>query len=200
MQVLEKNTSHAVLFALAILMTATRFHHVGSALHLPDASMAVFFLGGLHVRRHWAFIALLVLAVAIDWGAMASSGRDFWSHYCVTPAYWLLPLAYAALWYAGRWAAYRWRWDLRGLSMLGAVALAAASLSFAISNGAFYWLGGRYPDPNFSEYLARVWRWGPLFVRTSLAYVALAVMVHAALAWAMRLRARPASDALERRT
>jgi hypothetical protein len=200
MNALEKNTSRAVLFALAILMTATRFHHVGSALHLPDASMAVFFLGGLHVRRYGAFFALLALAVAVDWATITGSGRDFWSHHCLTPAYWLLPLAYAALWQAGRWTAVRWRWDARGLSLLGAAALVGASLSFAISNGAFYWFGGRYPEPNLGEYLARAWRWGPLFVRTMLAYVAVAVMVHAALAWVMRRRARPALDARERRT
>ena len=32
-------------------MVATRFHHLGSLIHLPDASMAVFFLGGLCLRR-----------------------------------------------------------------------------------------------------------------------------------------------------
>ena len=192
MKALEKNASNAVLFALAILMTATRFHHVGSALHLPDASMAVFFLGGLHVRRHWAFAALVALAVAIDWAAIAGSGRAFWSHYCVTPAYWLLPLAYAALWYAGRWTAARWRWNAGGLTLLAAMAFAGASLSFAISNGAFYWFGGRYADPHFAEYAARAWQWGPLFVRTTLAYVAVAVAVHGVLALATQARAATA--------
>lgn len=193
MKALEKNASHAVLFALAILMTATRFHHVGDALHLPDASMAVFFLGGLHVRRHWAFAVLLVLAVAIDWAAIAGTGRDFWSHYCVTPAYWLLPLAYAALWYAGRWTGARWHWDGRGVLMLGVTAFAGASLSFAISNGAFYWLGGRYPDPNFTEYVARAWQWGPLFMRTTLAYIAVAIALHGVLALAVRARVNAVS-------
>ncbi len=189
MKALEKNASNAVLFALAVLMTATRFHHLGGALHLPDASMAVFFLGGLHVRRYRAFAALLLLAVAIDWAAIARSGQDFWSHYCVTPAYWLLPLAYAALWYAGRWTAARWRWSARGLALLAAMAFAGASLSFAISNGAFYWFGGRYAEPHFAEYAARAWQWGPLFVRTTLAYVAVAVAVHGLLAWTAQARA-----------
>jgi hypothetical protein len=63
-----------------------------------------------------------------------------------------------------------------------AVALLAASVSFAISNGSFYWLGGRYAHPHMGEYLARLWQWGPLFVRTTLAYVAVALAGYAVLA------------------
>ena len=32
-----------VAAALVLAMTLTRFHHIGSVLHLQDASMAVFF-------------------------------------------------------------------------------------------------------------------------------------------------------------
>jgi hypothetical protein len=45
--------------ALAALRAATRFHHFGSAMYLPDASLAVFFLGGLYLRRALAFGARL---------------------------------------------------------------------------------------------------------------------------------------------
>jgi hypothetical protein len=67
------------------------------------------------------------------------------------------------------------------LPLLGAfgVALLAASVSFAISNGSFYWLGGRYANPHMAEYVARLWQWGPLFVRTTLIYMAVALAAHA---------------------
>lgn len=165
--------------ALALAMAATRFKHVGDALHLPDASMAVFFLGGLYVRRHVVFVAMVLLAVALDWASIRYAGV---SDFCVTPACAFLPLAYAALWYAGR--GYAPRLNARPLTLLGAfaVALVAASASFVVSNGAFYWLGGRYAEPNMSQYLARLWQWGPLFVRTTLGYVAVALVAHAAVA------------------
>lgn len=167
----------AVLFGvLALVMVSTRFKHFGDVLHLPDASMAVFFLGGLYLRRHWTFVALVALAVVLDWVSISYAGV---SDFCVTAAYAFLPLAYAALWYASRWYAPRLRagW----LPLLGAfgVALLAASVSFAISNGSFYWLGGRYANPHVAEYVARLWQWGPLFVRTTLAYVAVALVAHA---------------------
>ncbi len=168
---------------LAAVMIATRFHHFGTALHLPDASMALFFLGGLWLRRHLAFAAFMTLAVGLDWVAVAYAGV---SDFCVTPAYAFLLPAYAVLWYAGRlWSA---RMSIAPVALIGAfaLALAAACASFAISNGSFYWLGGRYAQPNMSEYLARLWQWGPLFVRTTLAYVAVALLGQAVLARVLR--------------
>lgn len=177
------------LFAvLVVLMITTRFHHFGTALNLPDASMAVFFLGGLYLRRRLAFVAFVafvVLAGVIDWIAIAGAGV---SDFCVTPAYSFLLPAYAVLWYGGRLYADRLQptWG-SALAAFG-VALVSASLSFAISNGAFYWLGGRYAEPNFTEYVARAWQWGPLFVRTTMAYVAAAAVVHGLTLWALRSR------------
>jgi hypothetical protein len=170
---LSRSVSLAVFAMLAAVMLATRFHHFGTALNLPDASMAVFFLGGLYLRRHVPFIALVVLAIAIDWISIAWAGV---SDFCVTPAYAFLPLAYAALWYGGRAYAPRLRETPMSLTLAMTVALLCVSLSFVISNGAFYWLGGRYASPNLVEYAARLWQWGPLFVRTTLCYIAVALI------------------------
>lgn len=179
MKALSGSRFNALWLLLAAVMTATRFKHFGDALHLPDASMAMFFLGGLYLRRHWMFIVMVLLAVALDWVSISYAGV---SDFCVTLAYSFLPLAYAVLWYAGRW--YAPRMQPGALPLLGAfgVAVVAALLSFAISNGSFYWLGGRYAQPHLSEYLARLWQWGPLFVRTTLSYVAAALLLHALIA------------------
>lgn len=182
---LSKPVNLGLFAAFAAFMVATRFHHFGDALHLPDASMAIFLLGGLYLRQHWQFAAFIGLAVVVDWAAIELAGA---SDFCVTPAYSFLLPAYAVLWYAGR--LYAPRLQAGWLSMLGGfgVALLAASLSFLISNGAFYWLGGRYADPHFAEYVARLWQWGPLFVRTTMTYVAVALVVHALVAYASRGR------------
>lgn len=170
--------AYAAVFAmLATAMIATRVSHFGDALHLPDASMAVFFLGGAFlrggaggVRTHAPFLVFAALAGVIDWASITFAGT---SDFCVTVAYSFLLPAYAVLWYGGRRAAGRVGAGAGavGLAATVAVALAAASVSFLISNGAFYWLGGRYENPHMAEYLARLWQWGPLFVRTTMAYV-----------------------------
>lgn len=161
-----------LLVSLAAVMIATRFHHFGTALNLPDASMAVFFLGGLSLCKHLYFGLFMVLAVVLDWISVSYAGV---SDFCVTPAYSFLLLAYAVLWYGGRWYADRLQASAGSLAGAFAVALLAAACSFAISNGSFYWLGGRYAQPHMSEYLTRLWQWGPLFVRTTMTYVAVAL-------------------------
>ena len=174
-----------LLALLAIVMLATRFHHFGTALNLPDASMAVFFLGGLYLRKHLAFAGFAALALVIDWLAIGVFGT---SAFCITPAYVFMLPAYAVLWYGG--SAYASRLQVKGTSMLTTccVAFVCATVSFAISNGAFYWLGGRYADPNMAEYLARAWQWGPLFVRTTMTYVVVAMVVHALSVWMLSMR------------
>lgn len=185
MKPMSNRNAVVMLAVLAVLMTVTRFHHFGTAINLPDASMAVFFLGGLYVRRHLAFFGFIVLAVAIDWIAIAGAGV---SDFCVTPAYSFLLPAYAVLWYGGR--LYADRLQASAGSLVGAlgVGLVSASLSFVISNGAFYWLGGRYAEPHLAEYVARLWEWGPLFVRTTMIYLVVAMVAHALVAWALRAR------------
>lgn len=173
---LSSSVRMGLLATFMVLMVATRFHHFGTALHLPDASMALFFLGGLYLRRHLAFLTLLALAVAIDWAAVGLAGV---SDFCVTPAYAFLLPAYAVLWHGGRAWSRRMAPGWRGWAVALLAACVCASLSFLISNGAFYWLGGRYPDPEWPQYLARVWQWGPLFVRTTSIYVAGGLLVHA---------------------
>lgn len=188
---LSRPSHYGVFAALVLLMTATRFHHLGDALHLPDASMAVFFLGGLYLRRHGAFVVFLLMAVTIDWVAITARGLSFWQHYCVTPSYAFLLLAYAVLWYGGRAYAARSHGRALRIVLAGALAtgMAAAAVSFLISNGAFYWLGGRYAEPNVAEYLSRLWQWGPPFVRTTTFYVAVGLAVHGLLAWRLRVSA-----------
>jgi len=167
-------TAVAALFAM--LMIATRFNHFGDALHLPDASMALFFLGGIYLRKHLAFLGFVILSVLVDWYSVSYAGV---SDFCITTAYAFLPLAYAVLWYAGRLLAPRYNGSLASHAMVFTGLLLSATLSYAVSNGAFYWLGGRYTDPNMTQYVQRFAQWAPLFVRAAAGYVLAAQVVQA---------------------
>lgn len=195
MNVLPRPARHALFAVFAAFMVVTRYHHFGDVLHLPDASMALFFLGGLFLseqarRDHLYFAAFMALAVVID---VVSVGFAGVSDYCVTPSYAALLPAYAVLWYGGRLIASRHAVEPRAILLTIAVALVSASLSFAISNGAFYWFGGRYENPHFAEYLARAWQWGPLFVRTTMIYIVVALALHVVAARTLGARAAQTS-------
>lgn len=178
MQPFSRSTQGLIALALVVLMVGTRFKHFGDALHLPDASMTVFFLGGLYLRRFWAFAGFVALSVLIDEVSIHYAGI---SDFCVTVAYAFLPLAYLMLWLGGRWAGRQLDDQPRSYAYGWLAALVAAAASFAISNGSFYWLGGRYVHPHMSEYLARLGLWGPLFLRTTMSYVTVALLLHAGL-------------------
>ena len=110
-------------------------HHSGTSLHSPDASLAVLLLAGFLVASPLLFGVLLVEAAAIDYVAITQMGV---SDYCVTPAYGFLLPTYAVLWFASRYFARVQQNNLRSLGLFSAVSFAAVSITFLISNGAFY--------------------------------------------------------------
>ena len=185
--------ANLLLFAtFASVMVATRFHHFGTAINLPDASMALFFLGGLFLRKHWQFAAYLAMALVIDWVAIEVVGTD---DFCVTPAYSFLLPAYAVLWYGGRCYADRLQESVGSLAEAAGVGLLASVVSFAISNGAFYWLGGRHTAPlDLTGHWQSFAQWMPLFVRTTMTYIVVALALYAVAARVLRRDGqRPAS-------
>jgi len=165
--------------ALALLMAATRFHHFGSATHLPDASLAVFLLGGFYLSRARWFAGYLTGAALIDYLAIAYGGVSGW---CVTPAYAFLVPTYACTWYAGVWYASRSRPDWRTFGPLLGALLGGVSAAFLVSNGSFYLLSGYFSETSWTEYAARVAKYYPPYLSGTLLYVALAALVHALVA------------------
>lgn len=183
-----------IFVALATLMAATRFNHFGSAVSLPDASYAVFFLGGLYLARSArlstaAFVALILEAGWIDYYATSVQGISDW---CMSPAYWFLIPTYGSLWLAGRWIASRnagHSLDGNGLAGLGAAAWAASSFAFVFSNATFYLFSGRFAEMNAAEYTVRVAQYYVSYVSVALLYIAGAVAVHMAVEIFSRQRA-----------
>ncbi len=161
---------------LALLMVATRYHHFGSMLHLPDASWAIFFAVGFYFRGSLWLVGFLALAAAIDYFAITKGGG---SGYCVSPAYPFLIPAYGALWLGGRWFAAHRGSGVAGIARLLATAVVATTVCFLVSNGAFYWLSGRFEQTSVADYLARVLRYYPMFLRTTMLYVVVFAALHA---------------------
>lgn len=153
---------------LIAAMVLTRFHHFGDVLHLPDASLAVFFFAGFY-RKKALFGFLLVMAGLIDYLAIAN-GTSSW---CVSPAYVFLIPTYAVMWFAGRYCSAFKSLNITELAMQLGIVTLATSVAFAISNGSFYVLSGRYTDLSWGQYLARVAQYYPLYVGSALVYALL---------------------------
>lgn len=181
----------AIFGAIALVLVVTRLHVIATAFHftaIPDASWAMFFVGGFFLRgaSRWAFPVLMALAVAVDYIVISNAGLNFWSHYCVSPAYWLLVPAYFALWYGGLLLRRHYNGlTLRTLGLLGATLFVAFCVCFVLSNGSFYWMssswiGNSGTVPTFAGWTKNLGDWFVPFLRVTVAYVAIVAALHAA--------------------
>jgi len=173
-----QNSTVAAIAGLMLAMALTRFNHFGSAVALPDASLAVFFLGGLYLARFSGalaiFVVLLAEAALVDYYAITVQGTSDW---CVTPAYGFLAVAYAAMWFAGRWVAARYSSTSKGLLSVFATVVAASTAAFVISNVSFFLFSGRFAEMSALEYSSRVAQYWGSYVAVALLYVACAVFL-----------------------
>ncbi|KQR13318.1 MULTISPECIES: hypothetical protein [Xanthomonas] len=165
--------------ALVLLMVCTRGEHFASVDALPSASWAVFFLAGALLRPRWMLPLLFGVASALDLIGLVSGSISDW---CLSPAYWALALAYAALWLGGRVYAMQLHRDVwRDAARLLCAVLLSGSLAYLLSKGGFYFLSGRYPQATLGGFVARVPDYYPHALGTLAGYVGVAFALLAAL-------------------
>lgn len=173
------NRFDATVFAvLALVMLATRTHSLSNLVHLPDTSLASFFVGGFLLRRAAPFAALFGLAFAIDVTVIGVLGG---SDFCFTPAYAMLVPAYGVMWLAGRFSADRFGMRLSAIAPTVLFVVMATIGSELLSSGGFYFLGGRFADPTLAGFLPRLTRYAPMTLLATLGWTAFAAAACAAL-------------------
>jgi hypothetical protein len=165
--------------ALAALLLLTRSHHFASAVHLPDASWAVFFLAGALLPGWLPLSALLGLTGVVDYVAITFGGV---SAFCVSPAYLALIPAYGALYAAGHWYARGHQAALSSLPRFAASALVGTTVCELLSSGAFYFFSGRFTEPTLAEFGARFVRYFPQALEGVALYLTAGVIAYAAFA------------------
>lgn len=167
--------------ALLLMLIGTRGHHFASLHHLPSASWAVFFIGGLYLARRGWFALLMASAVTLDLLAVTIGGVD---NFCVSPAYPALLAAYGSLWLAGRQAAQTLTtcgFSGRALLACSAWLLAGFACCELLSSGSFYLFSGHFSQPSLSEFGQRLLAYGPANLQSLALYSAGALALHGAL-------------------
>ena len=169
-----------VLSLLVLLMAATRINHFAP---IPDASWAVFFIGGFYLRNwtRWAFPLLMVLAVVIDWAVISRQGINFWDHYCVSAGYWALIPAHFALWAGGMTLRHFYRgasWSALGLFVASLVVSVAVCQLFA--QGGFYWTSDSVANPTLAGWFKNYSDWLLPYLGTAAMYAGAAAVAQVA--------------------
>lgn len=155
-----------ILLGLALAMAVTRMSHFGSATVLPDASLAVFLVGGLALQSLWGFSVLMALAFGVDVISAKTAVEAGW---CLTPAYWGLLPTYGLLWLAGIRLGRQGRFDL---FTVAGVSLAAVCGAFVISNAFWYGLSNTVTDLSALEYATAVAKYFPPYLGSAFLYLA----------------------------
>lgn len=172
---LSKRNTTILTIVLAVIMLATRGHHVATLTHLPDASWAIFFMLGFYLRNRVLLPAFLALAGLIDYVSITQFGT---SSYCVTSAYVFLLPAYSAMWLSGKWYAAHHRLHMSSLPMFAAAATVGTTLCELISSGSFYFLGGRFVETSLSGFASRLVQYFPGDLASVAMYLGLGALIH----------------------
>ncbi len=170
-----------ILSLLVLLMAGTRINHFAP---VPDASWAVFFIGGFYLRNwtRWAFPLLMGLAVVVDWAVISSQGVSFWQHYCVSAAYWMLVPAYFAMWAGGMLLRRYYRSaSLKSLGLLAATVIGSVALCHLIAQGSFYWISASVAEPSFAGWAKNYSDWLLPYMQTAAMYIGAAALVQVAV-------------------
>ncbi len=155
----------AIMLSLAFFMLLTRGSHVLTAFSLPDASLIVFLLGGIWVRRWSWFVLLFVLAAVIDFGAAAFNP---YLGFCLTDGYWGMIPTYAVMWLGGLWLAKQAQPFKAALYF--PVAAVTTVAAFVISTQTYYLFSGRFPNNGLHETILHGWNYLPTYLGYSIMY------------------------------
>ncbi len=178
-----------ILTLLAVAMAMTRLNHFAA---VPDASWAVFFIGGFYLRdwSRWAFPALMAMAVVVDWLVIRAQGLSFWQHYCVSPAYWCLVPAYFTLWAGGLWLRRQQVGaDWRSLGLLAASVVASVAICHLVAQGSFYWISSSVAEPTLAGWWKNYSDWLLPYLGITSMYVGLVAAAHLTVAKSSGLNA-----------
>ena len=170
-----------ILSVLLLLMAGTRINHFAP---IPDASWAVFFIGGFYLRNwtRWAFPLLMGLAVVVDWVVISNQGMSFWQHYCVSAAYWMLIPAYFAMWAGGMLLRRYYRSaNLKSLGQLAATVIGSVALCHLIAQGSFYWISASVAEPTFAGWAKNYSDWLLPYMQSAAMYIGAAALVQLAV-------------------
>ncbi len=155
-----------LLLVLALAMAATRMSHFGTSELLPDASLAVFLLGGMLLGGWQCFAMLFAVAFGADVLSAQTAEEAGW---CLTPAYWGLLPTYAVLWLAGRKLG---KYDSPSFVRDAGISVGAIALAFVISNAAWFAFSNTLGGMNAGEFALTVAKYFPPYLGSAMLYLA----------------------------
>ena len=139
--------------AILFLMVLTRGAHLLTSVSLPDASFALFLVGGILLKKPKWFISLFILSVVIDLTTLSNNSSY---QIPINFGYWGLLPSYGIMWLFGSRIA-----NTKSFYKFMAFGVISTLITFVISTQTYNLLSGTFPDITIKESIQTGWEYLP---------------------------------------
>ena len=154
------------LVLIALFMTLTRGSHFLNSVSLPDASFALFLIGGLVLRNSKSFFSLLIFSLLIDLVTLSIDNNYQIS--IINIGYIGLLISYGILWFTGYCISIK-----KNFLRFTSFSFLATLLAILISTQTFNFFSGRFPNMNIKQSIQIGWEYLPQTLLYTMAYLIL---------------------------
>jgi len=158
-----KNTTLYTFTFIVFVMVLTRGDHFLTSVSFPDASFALFLIGGLLLKKPKWFISLFAFSVAIDLVTLSMNSAY---QIPINLGYLGLLPSYGIMWFFGSSIANTK--DFLKFSLFGVI---ATVISFLISTQTYNLLSGTFPDITIKQSMLTGWEYLPQSLIYTMSYL-----------------------------
>ena len=148
-----KNTRIYFFTFLIFLMLLTRGDHLLSSISLPDASFALFLIGGMLLKKPKWFISLLTFSFVIDLVTLSMNNTY---QIPINVGYLGLLVSYGIMWFFGLRIA-----NTKSFLKFAVFGVIATLITFVMSTQTYNLLSGTFPDITIKESIQTGWEYLP---------------------------------------
>jgi hypothetical protein len=144
-------------------MLLTRGNHLLTAISLPDASFAIFLIGGMLLKKPKWFIYLFIFSVVID---LATLSMNSTYQIPINHGYFGLLPSYGIMWFFGSRIV-----NTISFIRFAAFGVISTLISFVISTQTYNLLSGTFLDITLKESIQTGWEYLPQSVIYTMSYL-----------------------------
>ena len=148
---------------ILFLMILTRGSHFLSAISLPDASFAIFLIGGMLLKKPKWFISLFAFSVVID---LVSLSMNNIYQIPINLGYLGLLASYGIMWFVGSHIE-----NTKSFLKYSTFSVIATLIAFLISTQTYNLLSGTFPDITIKQSIQTGWEYLPQSFIYTMSYI-----------------------------
>ena len=158
-----KNTKLYIFAFLGLVMLLTRGDHFLTAVSLPDASFALFLIGGVLLKKPKWFISLFTFSVAIDLVTLSMNSAY---QIPINLGYLGLLPSYGIMWFIGSRIS-----NTKSFIKFSVFGALATLIAFLISTQTYNLFSGTFPDITIKQSIQTGWEYLPQSLIFTMSYL-----------------------------